>query len=67
MSVSFWSLVDSCLIGNHTTSFLYLQEACQVFSASFVNLHGRNDSNFPADLVQEWNVKESKIHIKHMF
>ena len=24
MSVSFWSLVDSCLIGNHTTSSFFL-------------------------------------------
>ena len=29
MSVSFWSLVDSCLIGNHTTSsFLYRSTQC---------------------------------------
>ena len=25
MSMSFWSFVDSSLIGNHTTSFLYIQ------------------------------------------
>ncbi|XP_071127588.1 uncharacterized protein [Mytilus edulis] len=48
-------------------SVMGLQEACQVFCASFVNLHGRKDGNVPADLVQEWNVKESKKHIKHMF
>ena len=30
MSVSFWSLLDSCLIGNHTTSsFLYLDILCK--------------------------------------
>lgn len=48
-------------------SVMGLREACQVFSASFVNLHGKSDTNVPADLVQEWNVRESKKHIKHMF
>ncbi|CAC5407911.1 unnamed protein product [Mytilus coruscus] len=48
-------------------SVMGLQESCQVFCASFVNLHWRKDGNVPADLVQEWSVKESKKHIKHMF
>ena len=48
-------------------SVMGIQEACQVFRACFVNLHGKHDTNVPADLVQEWNVRESKKHIKHMF
>ena len=27
MSVSFWSLVDSCLMGNHTTSSFFIMTA----------------------------------------
>ncbi|XP_045208850.2 uncharacterized protein LOC123560755 [Mercenaria mercenaria] len=48
-------------------SVMGLREACMVFQACFVNTKGKVDSHVPADLVQEWNVKESKLHIKHMF
>ncbi|CAC5383233.1 unnamed protein product [Mytilus coruscus] len=48
-------------------SVMGLQEACQVFQACFINTTGKSDGNVPADLVQEWNVKECKKHIKHMY
>ena len=48
-------------------SVMGLREACQVFQACFVNTHGKQDKNIPADLIQEWNVRECKKHIKHMY
>ncbi|CAG2238691.1 unnamed protein product [Mytilus edulis] len=48
-------------------SVMGLQEACQVFQACFINTTGKSDGHVPADLVQEWNVKECKKHIKHMY
>ena len=48
-------------------SVMGLRDACQIFHACFVNLDGKVDERVPADLVQEWQVKESKSHIKHMF
>lgn len=48
-------------------SVMDLREACQVLHASFVNLHDKPDTHVPADLVQEWNVKLIKRHIKHMY
>ncbi|XP_071133232.1 uncharacterized protein [Mytilus edulis] len=41
-------------------SVMGLQEACQVFQACFINTMGKSDGHVPADLVQEWNVKECK-------
>ena len=48
-------------------SVIGLRDACQIFHACFVNLNGKVDGHVPADLVQEWQVKESKAYIKHMF
>jgi hypothetical protein len=48
-------------------SVMGYREACQVFQSCFVNVHGKSDGNVPADLIQEWNVRECKSHIKHMF
>ncbi|WAR28244.1 hypothetical protein MAR_013948 [Mya arenaria] len=48
-------------------SVMGIREAFQVFQACFVSSSGLPDQNVPADLVQEWNVKTSKAHIKHMF
>ena len=48
-------------------SVIGLRDACQIFHACFVNLDGKVDGHVPVDLVQEWQVKESKSHIKHMF
>ena len=48
-------------------SVMGLKDACQVFHACFVNVDGKEDGHVPADLVQEWQVRESKAHIKHMF
>ena len=48
-------------------SVMGLREACQVLQSCFVNLKGKPGSHIPADLLQEWNVKEGKKHIKHMF
>ncbi|VDI11762.1 Hypothetical predicted protein [Mytilus galloprovincialis] len=48
-------------------SVMGLQDACQVFQACFINTTGKSDGHVPADLVQEWNVKECKKHIKHMY
>ena len=48
-------------------SVIGLRDACQIFHACFVNLDGSEDGHVAADLVQEWQVKESKSHIKHMY
>lgn len=48
-------------------SVMGLREACTVLQACFVNLRGKDGTHVPADLIQEWNVRESKAHIKHMF
>ena len=48
-------------------SVIGLQDACQIFHACFVNKEGKEEGHVPADLVQEWQVRESKAHIKHMF
>ena len=37
------------------------------FHAYFVYLNDKVDGHVPADLVQEWQVKESKSYIKHIF
>ena len=48
-------------------SLLPLQEACQTFHMCFVNTKGKVDSHVPADLQNEWIVKEQKKHLKHMY
>ena len=39
ISVSFWSLVDSCLIGNHTTSFFFFYISMQHMVKDFNIIH----------------------------
>ena len=41
-------------------SVIGLRDACLIVHACFVNLNGKVDRHVPADLVQEWQVKESE-------
>ena len=48
-------------------SLLPEKDARQMFLQCFVNTTGRSDSYVPCDLVMEWQVRDQKRHIKHMF
>ena len=48
-------------------SLFPLDEACQLLNQCFVNTHGKPNSFVPCDQVMEWNVRDCKRHVKHMF
>ena len=48
-------------------SLLSEKNARQMFYQLFVNTKGRHDTHVPCDLVMEWQVRDQKRHIKHMF
>ena len=48
-------------------SLLSEKDARQMFHQCFVNTKGHANSYVPCDLVMEWQVRDQKRHIKHMF
>ena len=48
-------------------SLLSEKDAAQMFDQLFVNTKGLADSHVPCDLVMEWQVRDQKKHLKHMF
>ncbi len=51
----------------HQISTLSLQEAHAEFYGLFVNTRGKINTHIPVDERMEWEVKEIKKHVKHMY